>query len=117
MEALKCFKLNKHHLNKMALDFHRLDAQEHLFGLDDEQYNCLSQIFEMFQQWTGLEIDPYKNMQLTTENCKTLLQIIDNYIRQTDLNKDKRRTTIILGFRGLLEYFIGKSINFQLHGD
>jgi hypothetical protein len=38
----------------MALDFHRLDTQEYLFGLIDEQYDCLSPIFETFQQWTGL---------------------------------------------------------------
>jgi hypothetical protein len=101
----------------MALDFHTLDTEEYLFGLDDEQYNCLSQVLETFYQWTGLGIDRYKNMQLTTENCRTLLQIIDNYVEQTDLNKDKRKTIGILGFRGLLEYFIGKKISFRLRGD
>lgn len=101
----------------MALDFHRLDTNEYLFGLDDEQYNCLHDIFKIFHQWTGLEIDPYNDIQLTTENCKTLLQIIDKHVQQTDLNRDKKKVTILLGFRGLLEYFAGKNTNFKLHGD
>jgi hypothetical protein len=101
----------------MALDFHRLDNDEYLFAIGDEQFSFLSPIFDRFQQWTGQEIDPYKNTQLTTENCQTLLQIVDDYVQQTDLNKDKKRTTAILGFRGLLEYFTGRNIDLALRGD
>jgi hypothetical protein len=56
-------------------------------------------------------------MKLTTENCQTLLDIIDKHIQQSDLNRDKKKTTAILEFRGLLNYFKGKEINFVLHGD
>ena len=101
----------------MALDFHRSDNNEYLFGLTDQQYDCLTPIFGIFQQWTGIQIDPYKDMQLTTDNCKTLLRIIDQYIDQTDLNKDRKATTEILGFRCLLDHFIQKNISFSLKGD
>ena len=101
----------------MALDFHRLDTEEYWFGLDDEQYTRLSNLFEIFQQWTGLQIDAYKDMRLTTENCRTLIQIIDRYIQKTDLNINRKKTTAILGFRGLLNFFQEKNIEFKLKGD
>jgi len=101
----------------MALNFHRLDNSEYLFGLDNTEYAFLSPIFEIYYQRTGNYVDPYKSMQLTTENCHTLLQIIDKYVQQTDLNKDKQKTSAILEFKGLMKYFTGKDINFILHGD
>jgi hypothetical protein len=101
----------------MALDFHRLDNDEYLFGIDGEHYTCLLPILKTFNQWTGLEVDQYKDVQLTKENCQTLLKIIDNYILETDLNRDKKKTSAILEFKGLLKYFISKDINFALYGD
>ena len=101
----------------MALDFHKSDTNEFLFGLDNKQYLYLSLIFDIFHQWTGLEVNLYKSMQLTKENCQTLLRIIDGYFERTDLNKDKQNTIEILGFRGVLKYFVEKNINFLLQGD
>jgi hypothetical protein len=101
----------------MALDFHRSDNNEYLFGLTQQQYDCLTPIFETFRQWTGIEIDPYKDMKLTTDNCKTLLRVTDQYISQTDLNKDKKATIEILGFRGLIDHFMQKNVSLLLKGD
>ncbi len=101
----------------MALDFHRLDNDEYLFGIDGEQYTYLLPIFETFYQWTGLAIDQYKGVQLTKENCQPILKVIDGYILQTDLNRDKKKTSAILEFKGLLKYFISRDINFVLYGD
>lgn len=101
----------------MALDFHRSDTDEYLFGLNDEQYTSLQEIFTIFYQRTGLQIDQYKDMKLTTENCQTLLHIIDKSVQQADLNRDKKKTTVILEFSGLLNYFNEKGIDFHLHGD
>ena len=101
----------------MALDFHRLDNNEYLFGIEGEHFTCFLPILEIFYQCTGLEIDQYKDMQLTKENGQALLKIIDNYILQTDLNRDKKCTSAILEFKGLLKYFISKDISFSLYGD
>ncbi|MEI6946717.1 hypothetical protein V9K67_05900 [Paraflavisolibacter sp. H34] len=116
-EVAPAFTAAKQHLYTMAIDFHELETGAYLFGLDEYTFSCLAHVFDMFYQWTGLRIDPYKSMQLTTENCKVLLQIIDNQVQQADLNKDKRKTRAILGFRGLLEYFVRKNVSFKLHGD
>lgn len=101
----------------MALDFHRLDTHEFLFALNDEQYNHLSERFENFRQRTGIEINPYASQQLTVDNCQTLIQIVDKYVRQNDLNRDKLKTKALIGFQGLLKFFAGKGINFKLQGD
>lgn len=101
----------------MALDFHRLDTDDYLFGLEYGQYLLLSDIFETFRQWTGLVIDPFQDMTLTTMNQATLLQVIDQYIERTDLNTDKKKTAAILEFSGLLRYFMNQGIDLQLAGD
>lgn len=101
----------------MALDFHRLDNNEYLFGLDDKTLDALGEIFEMFTHWTGLVIDPYGDLKLPTENQQTLITIIDKYIEKTDLNKDKAKTSTILEFKGLLKYFIRNKIDLELLGD
>lgn len=101
----------------MALDFYRLDTKEYLFALDDEQLSYLSVVFATFYQWTGIEINPYRSMQLTVENCRTLLTIIEKYVHETDLNRNKKTTTSVLQFSGLLRYFSEEDVDFQLHGD
>lgn len=101
----------------MALDFHRLDNDEHLFGISEEQYHHLAPVFRKFQQRTGLYIDPYGDMQLTVENCQLLLRIIEEHILPIDLNRDRQGTIQVLSFRGLLEYFVKKNVDFQLRGD
>ena len=101
----------------MALDFYKSGTQEILFSLDDAQYDNLTEIIEAFRQRTGIFIDQYANMQLTVENQKTLITIIDQYIDKTDLNRDKKKTVIILQFRGLLLYFSNRNFDFKLVGD
>ena len=59
----------------MALDFYKLGSSECLFSIGDEQLKNLSPILETFHQCTGIAIDAYNSIQLTTENCKTLVQI------------------------------------------
>lgn len=101
----------------MALDFHRLDNNEHLFGLGDKTLHDLSDIFETFTHWTGLIIDPYGDLKLSTENQQTIIAIIEKYIEATDLNKDKVKTSNILEFKGLLKFFVKNKIDLELLGD
>jgi len=101
----------------MALDFHRLDNSDFLFGLDDRQYNYLTEIFDKFTQWTGLVIDQYGHIKLTVENQITLVKIIEKYIDAIDLNKDKKKTSAILEFKGLIKFFLIKKVDLELCGD
>ncbi|MHC0439192.1 hypothetical protein [Flavobacterium sp. 3-210] len=101
----------------MALDFHRLDNDEYLFSLDDYKYNCLEIIFESYKNWTGIFIDQYSDNKLTIENQKTLIQIIDIYIKQTNLNLDKEKTIAIIEFRGLLFFSLNKNCDLKILGD
>jgi len=101
----------------MALDFYRLDNNEFLFSLDDIKFNYLADIFDTFTHWTGLTIDQYKNLKLTKENQITLVKIIDKYIDITDLNNDKKKTTAILEFRGIIDFLQRKQVDLKLFGD
>ena len=56
----------------MALDFHRLDNNQYLFGLDNNDYNLLADIFETYKQRTGVFIDQYGDTELTIDNQKSV---------------------------------------------
>jgi hypothetical protein len=101
----------------MALDFYHSGNHELLFQLDNSEFNELIEIFEAFKHWTGLSIDPYNDFNLSVENQQTLVKIIDKYIESTDLNKNKEKTSAIIAFKGLLNYFIAKNIHLELIGD
>lgn len=101
----------------MALDFHRLDNSDYLFGLDTAKYNMLEALFETFKHWTGLTIDPYADNRLSVDHQKVLIRIIDDYVAKTDLNRDKLKTTTILEFRGLLVYLSNNKWDIELLGD
>ena len=101
----------------MALDFHKADNQEYLFGLDDTKYNNLDKIFTEYKNWTGIYIDQYSDAKLPIENQKLLLKIIDAYVNKANLNIDKQKTVDILEFRGLLVYFIEKNFDIEILGD
>jgi len=99
------------------LDIHRSDNNEYIFGIDDERLKYLDIIFERFRQSTGREIDPYKDTPLDIGCIKILIKLIDNHIEKTDLNKNKKETSIILEFKGLLNMFIQRNITIKLVGD
>jgi hypothetical protein len=101
----------------MALDIHRIDTNEYIFSLNDERYNCLSVIFEQFGYRNGREIDPYGDTIIDNGNIKLLIQLIDEYIQKTDLNKNKNQTSIILEFKGILNIFLEKNIALKFVGD
>ena len=101
----------------MALDFHRLDNREYLFGLDDKNYKNLDEIFTEFKNWTGIYIDEYGDTKLTIENQKIVLKIIDVYINKTNLKTDKQKTVDILEFRTLLKYFSDQNFDIEILGD
>ena len=71
----------------------------------------------MFAQWTGIIIDPYQRLVLSIENQKTLIQVIDKYIEATDLNTNKKKTSAIFEFKGLLYYFSSRKTDIRLIGD
>jgi len=100
----------------MALDFHRLD-NEYLFGLEDNQFDALAEIFEEFKYRTGFVIDQYGDFKMSLENQQTLIKIVDDYIDKNDLNKNKAKTLAIIELRTLINYFSQKKIALQLKGD
>jgi hypothetical protein len=101
----------------MALDFHRLDNKEYLFGLEDKQFEELSEIFTDFQYQTGLVIDQYGDFKMTVENQETIIRIIDRYIDKNDLNKNKSKTLTIIEFRTHLKGCSQRNLELQLIGD
>jgi len=101
----------------MALDFHRLDNKEHIFGLDDKQFEALSEIFEEFKYRTGLTIDQYSDFKMTKENQLAIIKIIDEYISKNDLNRNKFKTIAIIEFRLFLLLLSSKNIDLKLIGD
>lgn len=101
----------------MTLDFHRLDNREYLFGLDDKKYKNLEEIFTEYKNWTGIYIDPYSDTNLTIENQKMLVKIIDTYIEKTNLNTNKQITVDILEFRTLLTYFSDNNVDIEIVGN
>ena len=85
--------------------------------LDDEYYNFLKTIFEQFKYSTGIFIDQYSDTKLSINNFKFLIKLIDQYIEKTDLDKNKRKTILILEFRGLLNLLVKYNIPVKLIGD
>jgi hypothetical protein len=68
----------------MALDIHRLDTNEHIFGIEDGQYNCLKDIFEQFSRMTGVYIDQYGKTNLNIKYLVTDPATI--YTKQLTMN-------------------------------
>ncbi len=101
----------------MALDFYRQDNKEYLFGLEDQQFHNLTDIFKQFQYQTGLCVDQYSDFKMTVENQTAIMNIIDNYIDKIDLNKNKAKIITIIEFRAFLKYFSNRKIELQLKGD
>jgi len=101
----------------MALDIYRMDTKEFIIGLTDERQNCLEIIFEQFAYRNGRNIDPYADTIIDTGNIKLLIQLIDEFIKKTDLNKNKKQTSIILEFKGILNIFLEKNIALKFIGD
>ncbi|WP_378174010.1 hypothetical protein [Aquimarina sp. SS2-1] len=101
----------------MALDFHRLDNNEYLFGLDDTKYAHLEQLLIMFQQKTGINVDAYSDTILSIDHQKVILKLIDIWISDTDLNQDKPKIVTIIWFKTWLDHFSNKGIDLKLLGD
>ncbi|TPN86813.1 hypothetical protein [Aquimarina algicola] len=111
------FTVGNNVINDMALDFHKLNNREYLFGLDDSRFKNLNEIFIEYKNWTGTIIDLYNDTKLTIEGQKTLIKIIDIYIEKSNLNSDKQKTTDILEFRALINYFSNKKYDIEILGD
>ena len=53
----------------MALDIHKIEngrAGEFLFSIDDLSFSLLKKAFELYENKTGLCIDPYSNRKLSS---------------------------------------------------
>ena len=92
----------------MALDFHRADTNEYLFGINDSQYANMEEVLQTFKKQTGIIIDMYSDAKLAVKNQMEIIEIINLYSKKTDLNVSKQKTIDILEFRALLKYFSGK---------
>lgn len=101
----------------MALDFHRLDNDTFLFGLDDKKFQNIEEIFSLYENWTGIFIDQYVDTKLTIENQKIIVKIIDTYIDKTNLNSDKQKTIDIIEFRTFIKYYSDSNIEIKVKGD
>lgn len=80
----------------MALDFHRLDNTEYLFGLDDSKYAHLETVFTVFKKQTGVYINMHADATLTINHQKMIVKIIDIHIKKGDLNKNKQKKQLLL---------------------
>ncbi|MBW1294144.1 hypothetical protein [Aquimarina litoralis] len=100
----------------MALDFHRLDTNEYLFGVNDTEYAYLESIFIEFTQQTGIFIDPYGDTQLKVTHLKMIIQMIDTNLT-TESNMDKEKTKVIQEFRRKIAHFSDKGITLKALGD
>lgn len=102
----------------MALDFYTSrDRQEHLFSIENKQFIALEDILSEFEHWTGVLLDEFSDFTLDKGNQQTLLKIIDQYIQQTDLNRNKYKTIEILSFYSLIRYFYNRNIVLFAFGD
>jgi len=101
----------------MALDFHRLDNDTFLFGLDENKFLNIQEIFNVYENWTGILIDQYSDLKLSIENQKIIIKIIDTYINNTNLNLNKLKTIDIIEFRAFIKYYSDKNIDIKVLGD
>lgn len=70
----------------MAFDIHRKDNNQYLFSLDENTFQVLKPVFELFYQKTGLQFDYYKDLQLSVGHQKLLIDlIIANKITNTEV--------------------------------
>ena len=100
----------------MALDFHRLDTNEYLFGVNDIEYAHLESIFMEFKKQTGIFIDPYGDTLLNVMHLKMIIQMIATNLT-TESNMDKEKTKVIHKFRTRIAYFSDKGITLKALGD
>lgn len=102
----------------MGLDIHKNDVKrERLLTLDDKNFNMLSDIFSQFYNQSGIKIDRYKDCGLSIDSQKHLIKVIDDFIRVTDLNRDKKLIIDILSFRGFLAFTIAQGWALMLYCD
>lgn len=101
----------------MALDFHHTTDNELIFSLSEKQFNLLHDIFNQYFYRSGVRLDYYQDQQLRLANQQVLCKIIDDYIQQTDLNRDKKKTVTIIEFQSLLKFCIAKNYDLAVLAD
>ncbi len=101
----------------MALDFHNINTDELVFCLADTDFHHLLPIFSEFEHWTGIKIDQYSDTKLNNGNIKSLIKIIDKYIKEKNLNENRLQTSTVIEFKGVLKYFLSNNIDVELLGD
>lgn len=102
----------------MALDIHKSDdCHEWLYAIDDQLFDQLAEIFGCFYRESGIRIEHYQDRGLDVASQKILLKVIDRYIQQIDLNKNRDTTIGIISFRGFIQFTITKNWNLFLYCD
>jgi hypothetical protein len=74
-------------------------------------------IFQRFHKRTGIYIDYYGDTVLSLKNIKLLMELIDQYVQGVDININKKLTSAVLEFKGVLKYLLQKNISVKLLGD
>lgn len=101
----------------MALDFICRETNQHLYEINDKGFSYLDVIFQNFYYRTGQRITPYDDIILDKNIQKILIDIIDDEMKNKDLNKDRERNLFIMEFRGVLNYFLRHKISVICYGD
>jgi len=79
----------------MALDIHRLEngqPYELLYSIGEAAYELLAPAFNLFKQRTGLTIDPYGDLQLSSglqaliDTLNSCLQTEKNNVAEAEIN-------------------------------
>ncbi|MES2275833.1 MAG: hypothetical protein V4592_07415 [Bacteroidota bacterium] len=80
----------------MALDFYHLndtDGKELLFQLNNDDLNCLKNVFKIYKDKTGLYIDPYANIRIYQDHVELIIKLIEAEIGHSK-NQDKLQSIL-----------------------
>jgi len=101
-------------INNMALDIYNINTGEHLFTLNDEQYDLFLNVFEHYYQRSGRYIDQYGNLTMGIPQQKELFESVIHCLCP---DNDRTKQQIHAEFQKLLNHCICKNIVIRLLGD
>jgi hypothetical protein len=84
-----------------------------IFTITDELYSALTSPFTIFEEKTGIFIDPYGDARLSHQHAALLLKIISDEVA----NKKLLLKNVITGFTNFLEQLVRMQTDVILIGD
>lgn len=101
----------------MALDFHNLTTHEWCFSLNDQLLSLLEPLFLQLKYRTGIVLDPYADTRLGPDHQRILIQAVQQWVEQTDLNRNKQQTLAYIEFSCYLKASSSQEISLIAYGD